>query len=40
VNVSLSASVMAQLDNLINQHTVQGARYSPQGTSEVDTEMF
>lgn len=40
VNVSLSAQLIAQLDKLINQHTVQGARYSPQGISEVDTEMF
>ncbi len=40
VNVSLSAQRVAQLDKLINQHTVQGARYNPQGTSEVDTEMF
>ena len=40
VNVSLSAVVIEQLDKLINQYTVQGARYSPQGTSEVDTEMF
>ncbi|MFN5348738.1 MAG: aldo/keto reductase [Polaromonas sp.] len=38
--VSLSAQLMEQLDRLINQRTVQGARYSPQGTSEVDTEMF
>eukprot|EP01036_Dinobryon_divergens_P041391 gene41391-54861_t len=34
VNVSLSAQLIEQLDQLINQHTVQGARYSPQGTSE------
>ena len=40
VNVSLSASVIEQLDKLINQHTVQGARYSSLGTSEVDTEVF
>ncbi len=40
VNVSLPASVMEQLDKLINQRTVQGARYNPQGTTEVDTEMF
>jgi aryl-alcohol dehydrogenase-like predicted oxidoreductase len=40
VNVSLSASVMEQLDKLINQHTVQGARYNAQATSEVDTEVF
>jgi aryl-alcohol dehydrogenase-like predicted oxidoreductase len=40
VNVSLSPGLIEQLDKLINQHTVQGARYSAQGTSEVDTEMF
>ena len=40
VNVSLSTHRVAQLDQLINQHTVQGARHNPQGTSEVDTEMF
>ncbi|MBC7648291.1 MAG: aldo/keto reductase, partial [Vitreoscilla sp.] len=40
VDVSLSPGLMAQLDKLINQHTVQGARYNPQGTSEVDTEVF
>ena len=40
VSVSLSASLIEQLDKLINQHTVQGARYSSLGTSEVDTEVF
>jgi aryl-alcohol dehydrogenase-like predicted oxidoreductase len=40
VNVSLSTQRVVQLDQLINQHTVLGARYNPQGTSEVDTEMF
>lgn len=40
VDVSLSPGLMAQLDKLINQLTVQGARYNPQGTSEVDTEVF
>jgi aryl-alcohol dehydrogenase-like predicted oxidoreductase len=40
VNVVLTAEMMAKLDALINQHTVQGPRYNPQGTSEVDTEAF
>ena len=40
VNVALTADVLAKVEALINQHTVQGARYSPQGTSEVDTETF
>jgi aryl-alcohol dehydrogenase-like predicted oxidoreductase len=38
--VRLSADVLARLDALINQHTVHGARYNPQSTSEVDTEVF
>jgi aryl-alcohol dehydrogenase-like predicted oxidoreductase len=40
VHVRLSPQTMAQLDGLINQHTVQGARYNAQATSEVDTEIF
>ena len=40
VNVKLSASVMARLDDHINQHTVKGERYNAQGNSEVDTEVF
>ena len=40
VNVVLPAELVTKLDALINQHTVQGARYNPQGTSEVDTEVF
>ena len=40
VNVSLSTAAITQVEALINQQTVQGQRYSPQGTSEVDTEMF
>lgn len=39
-SVRLSADVMARLDALINQHTVQGDRYNAQGNSEVDTEVF
>ena len=38
--VALSAPVLARLGALINQHTVVGQRYNPQGTSEVDTEVF
>ncbi len=38
--VVLSPETMKQLDCLINQDTVQGARYSAQATSEVDTETF
>ena len=40
VNVALPAELLKKLDALINQHTVQGARYNAQGTSEVDTENF
>ncbi len=40
VNVSLNTAALAQVEALINQQTVQGPRYSPQGTSEVDTETF
>ena len=40
VNVALSSQAIAKVDALINQQTVQGPRYSPQGTSEVDTEAF
>ncbi|MBW8469301.1 MAG: aldo/keto reductase [Thiobacillus sp.] len=40
VNVQLDASVMARLDDHINQHTVKGERYNAQGNSEVDTEVF
>ena len=40
VDVSLSASVIARLDALINERTVVGARYNPQNASEVETESF
>jgi aryl-alcohol dehydrogenase-like predicted oxidoreductase len=40
VNVALSAEAIAKVEALINQQTVQGPRYSPQSTSEVDTENF
>ena len=39
-NVNLPVELIAKLNALINQHTVQGPRYNPQGTSEVDTESF
>ncbi|SFE44041.1 Aldo/keto reductase family protein [Paracidovorax wautersii] len=38
--VRLSADVMARVEALINQQTVTGPRYNPQGTGEVDTESF
>jgi aryl-alcohol dehydrogenase-like predicted oxidoreductase len=38
-DVRLSAATMAQLDALINQRTVVGARYEAQSQSEVDTEQ-
>jgi aryl-alcohol dehydrogenase-like predicted oxidoreductase len=36
----LSPQIMAKLEVLINQNTVTGSRYNPQGNSEVDTENF
>ena len=39
-HVSLGSQTIAQLDSLINQHSVQGGRYSDQSESEVDTEAF
>jgi aryl-alcohol dehydrogenase-like predicted oxidoreductase len=38
-DVRLSAATLAQLDALINQRTVVGARYEAQSQSEVDTEQ-
>ena len=40
VNVALSAHVIERLDGLINERSVTGSRYNPQGNSEVDTEAF
>ena len=40
VHVTLSTQTIDQLENLINQHSVQGARYNTQSASEVDTENF
>ncbi|MCJ0763878.1 aldo/keto reductase [Variovorax terrae] len=39
-DVKLSPEVLAQLEALINQRTVTGARYAAQATVEVDTEEF
>jgi aryl-alcohol dehydrogenase-like predicted oxidoreductase len=39
-DIKLSAEVLAQLEDRINQKTVAGGRYGAQGTGEVDTEMF
>lgn len=38
--IRLDAPTLEQLDALINQNTVQGARYDAQATREVDTEAF
>ncbi|MEX8520740.1 MAG: aldo/keto reductase [Leptothrix sp. (in: b-proteobacteria)] len=38
--ISLDAETMAQLDALINRHTVRGARYNAATQTEVDTEEF
>ena len=40
VHVTLSTQTIDQLDSLINQHSVEGARYNTQSASEVDTENF
>ena len=39
-HVVLTSQTMNQLEGLINQHSVCGARYSAQAASEVDTETF
>ena len=38
--IQLSADVIARMEVHINQNTVVGERYNPQGTGEVDTEVF
>jgi aryl-alcohol dehydrogenase-like predicted oxidoreductase len=38
--VQLSAELLAKLEALINERTVQGSRYNAQANSEVDTEVF
>jgi len=40
VNVKLSADLIARVEDLINERTVQGDRYNAQANSEVDTEIF
>jgi len=40
LNVQLNPDILARVENLINETTVVGERYNPQGTSEVDTENF
>ena len=39
-NVTLSISAIDQLGSLINEHSVQGARYNAQSAVEVDTETY
>ena len=39
-DVKLSTDLIAKLDALINEKTVQGSRYNAQSNSEVDTENF
>jgi aryl-alcohol dehydrogenase-like predicted oxidoreductase len=39
-DLQLEASLMDELDRLINQHTVIGARYNATTQSEIDTEEF
>jgi hypothetical protein len=39
-DVKLSTDLIAKLDALINEKTVQGNRYNAQSNSEVDTENF
>ena len=40
LHVTLSTQTIDQLESLINQQSVQGARYNAQSASEVDTENF
>jgi aryl-alcohol dehydrogenase-like predicted oxidoreductase len=40
LDVRLAPDLVGQLDRLINQHTVTGARYSAVTTAEIDTELF
>jgi aryl-alcohol dehydrogenase-like predicted oxidoreductase len=39
-NVKLSLDLIEKLDELVNEKTVHGSRYSAQSNSEVDTENF
>ena len=38
--ITLSPEVIARVEDLVNQRTVTGDRYSAQANSEVDTERF
>lgn len=40
IDVALSSDQIARLDQLINRHTVHGARYNAQTQPEIDTEQF
>jgi len=40
LDVRLSAPVLAKLTTLINQNTVAGSRYNPQGMLDAETEQF
>jgi aryl-alcohol dehydrogenase-like predicted oxidoreductase len=40
LRIQLSADVLAQLNQAINQDKVSGNRYNAQASSEVDTENF
>jgi aryl-alcohol dehydrogenase-like predicted oxidoreductase len=40
IDVALSSEQITRLDQLINRHTVHGARYNAQTQPEIDTEQF
>lgn len=40
VSVVLETGLMAELESLINQDTVTGARYNATNQAEIDTEEF
>ncbi|HTR00503.1 MAG TPA: aldo/keto reductase [Candidatus Acidoferrum sp.] len=40
INVQITATQVAKLDELINRHTVAGERYNPPTQTEIDTEQF
>jgi aryl-alcohol dehydrogenase-like predicted oxidoreductase len=40
IDVALTSEQIARLDQLINRHTVHGARYNAQTQPEIDTEQF
>jgi hypothetical protein len=39
-DVNLNSQQMQELDTMVNQHTVKGARYNAQSSIEVDTEAY